>query len=279
MRVFSTITLVLLPISVVSTIFSTNIVDFQSGAGGLAGNWSGPATLWWAVTTLLATVIVGWAGERWRQRAVEAAMAENTGLSKTLKNNTATSHNESWTTEVRDFIHDVRMLTLLYLYAVRPRFMGWMESVAGVLRRPPEATPPSPADHPQHPAASRSHHSVPVGNDVSSVASFRRGKSSSSLPSAPPARSNPPPARPDGRGEGSIVDSTEPGPLHEPVPSGHSPSEHRPPTEESGGAVTLESEKLHSKGFDEASTVEQGLVGVTVTTKEEVLDGTGVQKR
>ncbi|KAK4158935.1 hypothetical protein QBC43DRAFT_328170 [Cladorrhinum sp. PSN259] len=70
--ILSTITIVLLPMSVVSSIFSTDIVRFGPGKdsggdsgvpghydGGFAGKWSGPAVLWWALTSILATAVVG----------------------------------------------------------------------------------------------------------------------------------------------------------------------------------------------------------------------------
>ena len=283
MRVFSTITLVLLPMSVVSTIFSANIVDFQSGAGGFAGNWSGPAALWWAVTSLLATVLVGWAGERWRRRAIDAAKADKAGLgNNTRKMNTTESLHESWTTQVRRVINDLRVHAHPYKHSIRAGYdqtvAFFKNSVAAVHRRPFEpATSPSPspaAYPPHHSAPSRSLHSVPVGDDTLS-ATWSRNRTSPLL-SVTSARSDPPPL-----GSAERDERHTEGSAREPVPSVHSPSEHPPsqPTEESGGAVTLESEKLHSKGFDEASTVEQGLVGVTVTTKEEVLDAAGGQEK
>ena len=280
MRVFSTITLVLLPMSVVSTIFSTNIVDFQTGTGGFAGNWSGPAALWWAVTTLLATVIVGWAGERWRQHAIDAATADKTRLSNARKTDKESLH-ESWTTHVRRVINDTRVHAHPYVYTIRA---GYNQTVSFLKKsvfhhrpREPAPSPPhSPASYPpQHSAPSRSLHSVPAGDDTPSVA-WSGDRSSPSLLSVPSARSGPPPL---GSGERDERHTGEPG--HEPVPSVHSPSEHPPsqPTEEFGGAVNLETEKVHSKGFDQASTAERGLVGVTVTTKEEVLNGTGGQEK
>ncbi len=282
MRVFSTITLVLLPMSVVSTIFSTNIVDFQSGVGGFAGDWSGPAALWWAVTSLLATVLVGWAGERWRQRAIDAAMADKLGLGNTRKINTAESLHESWTTQVRRVINDISIRANPYKHSIRAGYDQtvtiFKKSAAVVHRRPSKPAPSpsrSPAGYPSHQsAASRSLRSIPMEDDTPSIA-WSGDRSSPSLLSVPSAGSGPPPLGSGEREEGY----TEPGRAHEPVPSGHGPPEHPPsrPTEEFGEAVTVETEKVHSKGFDQASTVEQGLVGVTVTTKEKVSNEAGGQ--
>ncbi|KAK0719105.1 hypothetical protein B0H67DRAFT_572496 [Lasiosphaeris hirsuta] len=68
MRVFSTITLILLPVSVVSTVFTTDIVRFQNSP--FYGNWSGAAAVWWIVVTLFTTVVVGVLGEAWRRSAI-----------------------------------------------------------------------------------------------------------------------------------------------------------------------------------------------------------------
>ncbi|KAM7214010.1 hypothetical protein V8F06_010582 [Rhypophila decipiens] len=85
--IFSTITLLLLPMSVVSTIFSTDIVKFafpsdygpgnststgDNGSEDYRGRWSKPAVVWWIVTTVLATGLVGGLGERWRRKSVAA---------------------------------------------------------------------------------------------------------------------------------------------------------------------------------------------------------------
>ncbi|KAM7208246.1 hypothetical protein V8F20_001526 [Naviculisporaceae sp. PSN 640] len=82
--IFSAITLLLLPMSVVSTIFSTDIVKFAfpDGAGkessnntitdgrpDFGGTWSAPAVVWWIVTTVIATVSVGSLGEWWRRKS------------------------------------------------------------------------------------------------------------------------------------------------------------------------------------------------------------------
>ena len=270
MRVFSTITLVLLPMSVVSTIFSTNIVDFQSGAGGFAGNWSGPAALWWVVISLLATALVFWAGERWRQRAIDTAMADKLGLGNTRKTNTAESLHESWTTQVRRVINDVRYQAIPYTYSIKAFFKN---PIAAFHRRSPElapSLPPSPAGYTPHQAAAS--RSVSRGGDTPSVA-WSGGRASPSLLSVSSTRSNPPPLGSDERNERL----TE-GPTHEPVPLDQ-PSEHLPsrPTGDPGEVIIPENEKVHSKGFDQASTVEQGLVGVM--TKEEVFAGAGGQEK
>ena len=109
MRVFSTITLVLLPMSVVSTVFSTDIVDFQPGSGGgFAGNWSGPGALWWAATTVLVTLLVSGA-------AVMAGKDESWG----------------WTTRVYRVVNDARVRAGPYKHAIRVA----RTRVAGFLRR------------------------------------------------------------------------------------------------------------------------------------------------
>ncbi|KAM7205945.1 hypothetical protein V8F33_000775 [Rhypophila sp. PSN 637] len=85
--IFSTITLLLLPMSVVSTIFSTDIVKFafpsdygpgnstsngDNGPVDYRGSWSKPAVVWWICTTVLATALVGGLGERWRRKSAAA---------------------------------------------------------------------------------------------------------------------------------------------------------------------------------------------------------------
>ncbi|KAK0750804.1 hypothetical protein B0T18DRAFT_57114 [Schizothecium vesticola] len=57
MKVFSNITLVLLPMSVVSTVFTTGIVDFR-GEPGFVGQWSAAAFVWWISVTAAATLLV-----------------------------------------------------------------------------------------------------------------------------------------------------------------------------------------------------------------------------
>ncbi|KAI3324513.1 hypothetical protein HD806DRAFT_521659 [Xylariaceae sp. AK1471] len=56
MKVFTTITIFLLPASVVSSFFSTQIVDFENFPG-FTGIWSGPAAVWWAGITFITTVV------------------------------------------------------------------------------------------------------------------------------------------------------------------------------------------------------------------------------
>ncbi|KAK4125412.1 hypothetical protein N657DRAFT_631727 [Parathielavia appendiculata] len=121
MRVFSAITLILLPASVVSTVFSAGIVDFQERSGEFVGNWSGPAAVWWAGITIVLTVLVRWFGERWRKRAIAAAT--NPG--------TATS-NESWMTQVRRTINDWRSHAHPYKFRVRVRY----DRVVDLLKTP-----------------------------------------------------------------------------------------------------------------------------------------------
>ncbi|KAK3366783.1 hypothetical protein B0T24DRAFT_368154 [Lasiosphaeria ovina] len=77
MIIFSTITLILLPVSVVSTIFSAGIVQFDSDTAGFAGKWSGPAAVWWAAATILATTAVTVASNTWRQNAVDKTKARD----------------------------------------------------------------------------------------------------------------------------------------------------------------------------------------------------------
>ncbi|KAK4228856.1 hypothetical protein QBC38DRAFT_136169 [Podospora fimiseda] len=60
---FSVITLILLPISIMSSIFSTDIIKFNGNEGGegsatFAGNWSGPAAFWFLILSAAATGIV-----------------------------------------------------------------------------------------------------------------------------------------------------------------------------------------------------------------------------
>ncbi|KAK3690403.1 hypothetical protein B0T22DRAFT_481582 [Podospora appendiculata] len=81
MRIFATITLILLPMSVVSTVFTTDIVRFNQGSGqggsGFAGSWSAPAAVWWTAVTVLATSLVWFIGNTWRRVAI-ARMLEET---------------------------------------------------------------------------------------------------------------------------------------------------------------------------------------------------------
>jgi hypothetical protein len=79
MRVFASITLIFLPMSVVSTIFSTDIVKFQSTSTGFVGKWSPPALVWWLGTTILATVLVFIGGEKWRQKTINRVMGVEAG--------------------------------------------------------------------------------------------------------------------------------------------------------------------------------------------------------
>lgn len=73
---FSTITLFLLPMSVVSTIFSTDIVTFsvpnRANTDGFVGNWSVPALVWWLGVSALATTLVGGLSERSRRRTLRS---------------------------------------------------------------------------------------------------------------------------------------------------------------------------------------------------------------
>ncbi len=117
MKVFSSITLVLLPASVVSTIFSAGIVDFQSGNGGFAGSWSGPAAFWWALVTVLVTLLVGWAAERWRRPVMDAAGA---GKRREFKRGSWTTL--AWTITVRQARHYVEFFTYVLRHKFRPGY-------------------------------------------------------------------------------------------------------------------------------------------------------------
>ncbi|KAK4183152.1 hypothetical protein QBC35DRAFT_508587 [Podospora australis] len=66
--IIATLSLFLLPVSVISAIFSTDIVRFQ-GMTGYLGNWSAPAAVWWASATVIATSLVGLIGESWRRKS------------------------------------------------------------------------------------------------------------------------------------------------------------------------------------------------------------------
>ncbi|KAK3366203.1 hypothetical protein B0T24DRAFT_670308 [Lasiosphaeria ovina] len=74
--VFSTITLILLPMSVVSTVLSAGIVKFEEGSS-YAGTWSVPATVWWAVATVLITTVVGVGAKFWREREIHPGMNQH----------------------------------------------------------------------------------------------------------------------------------------------------------------------------------------------------------
>jgi hypothetical protein len=244
MRVFSTITLVLLPVSVVSTIFSANIIDFQSGIGGFAGNWSGPAALWWAVTTVLVTVIVGWAGERWRRRAIDAATPA--GQRRPAKaNSPRAAANESWTTQVRRFVNDVRVHAAPYGHKLRVGYdnvVGFLKSAA--------AAPPRPRY-------------VGQGADAEEAWDADRVSQRASLS----IRSEPlSPVEPERRTEGSVAGSLEPPGLSgDPALSSHDPPQQGgvQPAEGGGAAGSAGSDRVRSSGFDQASVVEKGLARVT----------------
>ena len=240
-QIYSTITLALLPVSVVSTIFSANIVDFQSGIGGFVGNWSGPAALWWAVMTFLMTVTVVWVSERWLLGA--AATVSKTKLS------TAASRQESWTTSVRRVIDDLRIFARPYEHRLR---VGYAR-VVGFLRKPTPSPvyigePPSPNAWPAEQVQPASSFVVPIRSE---------------------------PLSPDGRTEGSIADGSEAESAHESAHSNHEALQQvsAQSPEEYGAVESLESEKVQSKGFDQASAAEQGLVRLTVS-KERAANGT-----
>jgi hypothetical protein len=150
MKVFSTITLVLLPMSVVSTVFSTDIVDFQPGTGGgFAGNWSGPGVLWWAVTTVLVTLIVTWAAAA-AGKAGKAGMVRNTAAGRGNWNSPIVGaanrdHDDDkswgwgWTTRVRRGINEALDNVGTYKPAIRAAH----RRVVGFFTRPArESTPP-----------------------------------------------------------------------------------------------------------------------------------------
>ena len=251
-QVFSGISLALLPVSVVSTILSANIVDFQSGIGGFAGNWSGPAALWWAVTTLLMTVAVGWVSHRWMRGAIVEAVTAGKAQPGKTRLSTAASAQESWTTSVRSVINDLCVLARPYEHKLR---VGYAR-VVGFLKKPTPppvciGEPPSPNAWPAEQAQPASSFVVPIRSEPLS------------------------PLRPDGRTEGSIADGSEAESAHESAHSNHEASQQvsAQPPEEFGAVESLESEKVHSKGFDQASAAEQGLVRVTVS-KESAADGT-----
>ncbi|KAK0625142.1 hypothetical protein B0T17DRAFT_617274 [Bombardia bombarda] len=64
MKAFAAITLVLLPMSVVSTIFSTDIVKFQN-YDDFIGSWSRPAVVWWLGATIITTLLVSIMSKFW----------------------------------------------------------------------------------------------------------------------------------------------------------------------------------------------------------------------
>jgi len=263
-RVFSSITLALLPVSVVSTIFSANIVDFQSGIGGFAGNWSGPAALWWAILSFLMTLAVGWVSNRWLRRAIDAQPG------KTRSPTATNSYQESWTTSVRRIINDARIYARPYVYALSVayiRAVGVVKKAGTAVARPRRRRAES-ADPPLQcpPAYARDvHHTTPEAWPMEQL------PSSSSLVSVRSARSDP---VPDGGGEGSGGDGGGTGmAARASVTEEGGLPQRQLPAQPAGGfeAVdSLEGEQLHNKGFDQASAVEQGLVRV----REQVVDGT-----
>ncbi|KAK3319641.1 hypothetical protein B0T19DRAFT_445443 [Cercophora scortea] len=79
MRVFATITLILLPMSVVSTVFTTDIVRFSQGGAGssFVGSWSAPAAVWWTAVTVLTTSLVWFIGNTWRRVAIARMLEQS----------------------------------------------------------------------------------------------------------------------------------------------------------------------------------------------------------
>lgn len=67
MKVFSQVTLILLPMTVVSALFATDIVRFKD-TPDFVGSWSGPAAIWWTCATLIATALVYYASEFLRRQ-------------------------------------------------------------------------------------------------------------------------------------------------------------------------------------------------------------------
>ncbi|KAG7285862.1 hypothetical protein NEMBOFW57_008156 [Staphylotrichum longicolle] len=200
MRVFSTITLVLLPVSVVSTIFSANIVDFQSGAGGFAGNWSGPAALWWAATTILVTALVGWAGERWRRHAIDA---DTTGKARRAQPRpgaaaAASRHDLAWTAQVRRVVNDARHHVRKYEYSLG----GVYTRVMDVVKRARKTAVMRTRRTTEPTGSSTQHHPTQAGDGHTTPERWSREQlpSSSSSVSVRSGLSDP---MPEGGGEGS----------------------------------------------------------------------------
>ncbi|KAK4040852.1 hypothetical protein C8A01DRAFT_35128 [Parachaetomium inaequale] len=145
MRVFSTITLVLLPMSVVSTVFSTDIVDFQPGSGGgFAGSWSGPGALWWAVTTVLVTLLVSWAAATAGKAGTVPSTASGSKdwNDPNVAGGVSRDHDDEswgWMTRVRRGINDARVSAGPYKHAIRVAH----RRVVGFLTRPARESAPS----------------------------------------------------------------------------------------------------------------------------------------
>ncbi|KAK4099285.1 hypothetical protein N658DRAFT_487696 [Parathielavia hyrcaniae] len=264
MRVFSAMTLILLPISVVSTVFSAGIVDFEGGSGGLLGSWSGPAALWWAVITIVLTALIRWLGERWRARAIAAATNPKA----------ATSQHESWFTQVRRAINDLHTQAQPYKYRIHAKYgkvVDFVGTPVEILRTwfhrfsdPPPGPRESPSPHPTFP---------PAGDNNAGAGSRGRMTSISSSMRLSVLHLRP-------RAEGTWMDDDRAsGPLRNSSSKQHSTSAEI--TQEATGATATAgaglagSEEVNSKGFEGASTAEQGLVGVRVTAlpAEEAQEG------
>jgi hypothetical protein len=277
MRVFSAMTLILLPVSIVSTVFSSGIVDFKAGSGGLVGSWSGPAALWWAVITIVLTGVVRSIGERWRRRAIVAQRAARARRDRgrdflDWTTRRAVSDHESWMTPALRAIKDVRASAQDYAYKIYVLYGRLVAFLRDILTRCISARPDSPS--PPGPKGSFPHHS-PHSQDQHPQATQSREQpplSSSSSPPITSTHSGPPPTQPDRDVEGPIhVNGVELEQLVERL----SPQQAQSP--EISAAPSPENEESGSKSFDQASEAERGLLVRVVESKEEGTNGNNVE--
>jgi hypothetical protein len=271
MRAFSAMTLILLPISIVSTIFSTGIMDFKGGSGGLVGNWSGPAALWWAGTTIVLTVLVRWVSELWRNHAVATtlgARAAQRAANRAVPQ--AAGDHESWMTPALRAITDVRASAQGYASRIRVRYVWAAAHLKQSLARYKNARSGSPSS--PGPKASPPHYSPHSGVQHAQAAHSREQPPlPSSSPPVTSTHSGPPPPQPEGEVDGPIhVDGVELEQLDRVSPQqAQSPEISAPPSPES--------EEPGRKVFDQASEAERGLLVRVTESKEEATNGTDVE--
>jgi hypothetical protein len=273
MRAFSAMTLILLPISIVSTVFSSGIVDFQAGSGGLVGSWSGPAALWWAGITIVLTVLVRWLGEMWRDHAMATTAARAREASDDgfwMPRRTASHHHESWMTPALRVIREARSSAQDYASRICFRYGLVVAPLKGLLARYKSARsrgPPSPG-----PKAPPPHHSPYSGDQHAQVVQAKEQPplSHSTPPPIMSARSGPP----AGDAEEPVhIDGVELDQLN------HVSPQQAQTLEISAATASPGNEEPGSKAFDQASEAERGLLPVVrvAESKEEAINGTDME--
>jgi hypothetical protein len=288
MTAFSAMTLILLPISIVSTVFSSGIVDFQTGSGGLVGSWSGPAALWWAGITIVLTVLVRWAGGLWRDYAMATTLARAyaargrkswitrwatrramAAATVALAVPREAGDHDSWMTPALRAIRDARASAQGYASRIRVRYGRAAAQLKESLARYKNARSHSPSS--PEPKASPPHHSPYSGHQhPQTVQSREQPPLSSSSQPITPAHSGLPARQHDGDVEEPIQgDGVELEQLEHVSP-------HIAQLPEISVAPSPESGEPGSKAFDQASEAERGLL-VRVTESEEATNGADME--